>query len=95
MTEVVSVSDLYGSICDAARRISRVVLRTRMVESPDFSSRHDCSLYLKMEHEQRTGSFKLRGAHNKMALVVERTEGKPREEITPAGPDPGKWSGRS
>ena len=79
MTGTVSVPALYSSICDAVGRISSVVVRTRMVESEDFSSRHECSLHLKMEHEQRTGSFKLRGAHNKMALVVERTGGKPRE----------------
>ena len=28
-----------------------------------------CNLFLKMEHKQRTGSFKLRGAHNKLSLM--------------------------
>ena len=76
----VSVPALYSSICDAVGRISSVVVRTRMVESEDFSSRHECSLHLKMEQEQRTGSFKLRGAHNKMSLMVGRGQGTAREE---------------
>ena len=76
----VSVSDLHSSICDAVGRISSNVVRTRMVKSEDFSNQYECSLYLKMEQEQRTGSFKLRGAHNKMSLMVGRGQGTAREE---------------
>ena len=51
-----------------------------MVKSEDFSNQYECSLHLKMEQEQRTGSFKLRGAHNKMSLMVGRGQGTAREE---------------
>merc|ERR1719510_1681971 len=35
-----------------------------------------------MEQEQRTGSFKLRGAHNKLALIAGRAETKPGSIVT-------------
>ena len=71
-TQEVSVSDLFRAICEAERRIAGQVVRTRLLECPEFSALYDCSLHLKMEQEQRTGSFKLRGAHNKLALIAER-----------------------
>ena len=67
-----SVSDLYRAICEAERRIAGQVVKTRLLECPEFSALYDCRLHLKMEQEQRTGSFKLRGAHNKLALIAER-----------------------
>ena len=78
----VSVDALYREICGAVGRISDRVVRTRLVESAEFSSLYQCSLHLKMEHEQRTGSFKLRGATNKLALIAGRAAGTPREGIT-------------
>ena len=81
-SEEVSVSELYRAICEAERRIAGQVMRTRLVESPEFSALHDCSLHLKMEQEQRTGSFKLRGAHNKLALIAGRKETTPGSIVT-------------
>ena len=79
-SEEVSVRGLHRDICEAERRIREAIVRTRLVESPQFSAEYDCSLHLKMEQEQRTGSFKLRGAHNKLALIAGREE----EETKPA-----------
>ena len=79
-SQEVSVSDLHRAICEAERRIGDQIVRTRLLESPQFSALYDCSLHLKMEQEQRTGSFKLRGAHNKMSLMVGRGQGTAREE---------------
>ena len=36
----------------------------------DLSTLLEVNVYLKMEQEQRTGSFKLRGAHNKIAKLT-------------------------
>ena len=81
-SEEVSVSGLHRDICEAERRIREAIVRTRLVESPQFSALYGCSLHLKMEQEQRTGSFKLRGAHNKLALIAGREETKPASIVT-------------
>ena len=67
--EVNMYEDLYKSICDAYSRISPDIVKTPMIRSDQFSEQYQCSLHLKMEHKQRTGSFKLRGAHNKLSLL--------------------------
>ena len=77
-----SLTDLYRKICEAERRLAGEIVRTRLVESPQFSAQYDCSLHLKMEQEQRTGSFKLRGAHNKLAIIAGRQDTKPFTIVT-------------
>jgi threonine dehydratase len=49
-----------------------VVQRTPIERSRSLSELADAEVRLKMEHLQRTGSFKTRGASNKIAQVVER-----------------------
>jgi len=49
-----------------------VVQRTPIERSRSLSELADAEVHLKMEHLQRTGSFKTRGASNKIAQVVER-----------------------
>ena len=61
---------LYDAICDARTRIGPNIVKTPMVKSEKLSRQLRCSLHLKMEHKQRTGSFKLRGAHNKLSLMA-------------------------
>jgi threonine dehydratase len=48
----------------AAKRIGSHVLRTPMMESPHLSTLCGVPVHLKLEHRQRTGAFKLRGATN-------------------------------
>lgn len=48
-----------------------VVFRTPIEESRSLSSQSGAEVILKMEHLQRTGSFKTRGAYNKLQRVVE------------------------
>ncbi len=48
----------------AAARIAEVVHRTPLVRSSAFSEATDADVYLKLENQQHTGSFKLRGATN-------------------------------
>lgn len=48
----------------ARRRIAPAIHRTRIERSKSLSEMTGVPVYLKLEHHQRTGSFKLRGATN-------------------------------
>ena len=43
--------------------------RTALGHSAYFSQKTGCNLYLKQEHLQKTGSFKYRGALNKLSAL--------------------------
>ena len=45
-----------------------------MTRSEKLSRLLGCDLSLKMEHRQRTGSFKLRGAHSKLSLMAQQQQ---------------------
>lgn len=65
-------SDLSAvQVLAAAERIRPVVRRTRLVPSPALSAAAGGEVHLKLEHEQVTGSFKVRGAYNALALLPE------------------------
>ncbi|UPW01829.1 threonine ammonia-lyase [Halorussus gelatinilyticus] len=51
-----------------------VVQRTEIERSRSLSEMTGAAVHLKMEHLQRTGSFKTRGAYNKLQQVAERGE---------------------
>jgi len=53
-------------IKEAARALSGVVHRTELRRSATFSSMCGGDIYLKYENQQKTGSFKLRGAYYKL-----------------------------
>ena len=55
----------------AQRRIKKYVFNTPIIESPDVNSQLGFRLLLKMESFQRTGSFKFRGAFNKISKLME------------------------
>lgn len=61
-----------GDIRQAHRRIETQVLRTPVERSPELEQRLGCRLWLKCEHLQPTGAFKLRGAANAVACLEER-----------------------
>ena len=61
-----SYKELHNLVQESYERISPYIERTRILKSAAFSNKYECSLFLKMENEQRTGSFKLRGAYNKL-----------------------------
>ena len=52
------------SVERAAARIAPYIQQTRLVRSDELSRRVGTDVFLKLENEQRTGSFKLRGALN-------------------------------
>ncbi len=62
---------------EAAReRIKGVVLHTPLIYSHTLSRLSGREVYLKLENLQTTGSFKLRGALNRLTLLKERGEGE-------------------
>ena len=65
------MSDLFERILDAHRAIRPPVVTTPLTHSPALSRRCGCEVYLKCEHLQQTGSFKFRGAVNKVRLLDE------------------------
>ena len=54
----------------AAKRIARHIKRTRLVRSDPLSRLAGGDVYLKLENEQVTGSFKPRGAFNALATLT-------------------------
>ena len=66
--------NIYESVRDAYARIRQDIVKTPMIQSKAFSDEFPCSLFVKLEHRQRTGSFKLRGAHSKLSLVAKSQE---------------------
>ena len=65
--EGVSMRDIYL----ARKRIGDLARRTPLVGSPLLSETIGASVYLKLESLQETGSFKVRGAANKMSTLSE------------------------
>jgi threonine dehydratase len=65
-----SFADLRATdVLAASRRIYDLVRRTPLVHSPMLSEIARGDVYLKLENEQITGSFKLRGATNAIAVL--------------------------
>lgn len=61
------------AVVDAAHRIRHVVRRTPLVRSAGLSALAGGDVWLKLENEQVTGSFKVRGAYNALALLPDET----------------------
>ena len=62
---------------DACERLKPTIHRTPIERSKTFSEMSGSEVYLKFENQQKTGSFKIRGASNKIAAMVERGENVP------------------
>src|SRR5205814_5016088 len=54
---------------EAARRLRGVALRTPLLSSPVLDALTGGQVFLKAETLQRTGSFKFRGAYNKLSTI--------------------------
>lgn len=59
------------AIEQAAERIRDVIHKTPVDSSRTFSEMSGAELFLKCENLQKTGSFKVRGAYNKIAVLAE------------------------
>jgi threonine dehydratase len=55
----------------AADQLAGAVIRTPLIPAPRLSEQLDCELYLKLESQQYTGSFKDRGAYIKLKSLTE------------------------
>ena len=53
----------------AAAKLEGVALRTPLINSPVLDARLGARVFLKAETLQRTGSFKFRGAYNKISSI--------------------------
>lgn len=62
----------YQEVEKAAHRLKNIIHNVQVTSSQTFSQMSDCQLYLKCENRQKTGSFKVRGAYNKLAILKER-----------------------
>ena len=61
---------LVAAIAEADRRIRPTALETPVVEWPQYAERTGGPVFVKAEHLQRTGSFKLRGATNAVQQAI-------------------------
>jgi len=65
---------LHPSAADieaAAKRLAGVAVRTPLINAPVLDDRLGARVFLKAETLQRTGSFKFRGAYNKVSSIPE------------------------
>jgi threonine dehydratase len=53
----------------AAKRLAGIAVRTPLINAPILDDRIGARVFLKAETLQRTGSFKFRGAYNKVSLI--------------------------
>ena len=53
----------------AAQRLASVAVRTPLINAPVLDARLSARVFLKAETLQRTGSFKFRGAYNKISQI--------------------------
>jgi threo-3-hydroxy-L-aspartate ammonia-lyase len=67
----------FGRVQAAAARLAGVAHRTPVLESSTLNGRCDASVFLKAEPFQRSGSFKFRGAYNRLSCLddAERARG--------------------
>ncbi len=59
----------FADIEGAARTLHRHAIRTPLIESHDLNERLGRSVVLKLENLQNTGSFKFRGAFNRLSNI--------------------------
>jgi threonine dehydratase len=64
---MISLSEFYA----ARKRVQKWARRTPMEYSPGLSALIDGDVWLKLENHQVTGSFKIRGATNKILLLTD------------------------
>jgi threonine dehydratase len=70
MTTADTISPPTAADVDAAaKKLAGVAIRTPLVNSPVLDARLGARVFLKAETLQRTGSFKFRGAYNKISSI--------------------------
>ena len=72
LVEQTTIADIYR----AAFYLDNVAIKTKLIESPYFSSISNNTVFLKPENLQVTGSFKLRGAYNRISQLSDEERAK-------------------
>src|SRR3974390_153533 len=73
MGAIDKISPSIADIDAAAKQLAGVAVRTPLINAPALDDRLGAAVFLKAETLQRTGSFKFRGAYNKISSIpVER-----------------------
>ena len=67
--------DLKESCQSAYNNIKKYIVKTPLIHSKNLSSISDSNVFLKLENFQHTGSFKLRGAMNKILNLPDKSIG--------------------
>jgi len=65
--------DLKESCQTAYNNIKKYIVKTPLIHSKNLSSISDTNVFLKLENFQHTGSFKLRGAMNKILNLPDKS----------------------
>ena len=68
---VLSQTVTYSMIEEAKRNLTGIIKETDLIYAENLSSKTGAQLYLKLENLQKSGSFKIRGAYNKMLHLTE------------------------
>jgi threonine dehydratase len=66
----------FADVVAAAKRIAPYAVCTPLVEAPALSALRGGRVFLKLENLQRTGSFKFRGACNRMLMIPDNERGR-------------------
>jgi threonine dehydratase len=69
MSDITVAPPTVADVEQAARRLAGVALRTPLISSPVLDALTGARVFLKAETLQRTGSFKFRGAYNKLSSI--------------------------
>ncbi len=75
-TKTFKTEDIAREGLDAEKRIRQYIRETPLEYSPYLSKAGNCKVYLKLENIQLTGSFKLRGAINKLLSLPKQEKEK-------------------
>lgn len=67
MTPAIGIQDIE----DAARRLDGQAVKTPLIENPALNERIGGRVFIKPETLQRSGSFKFRGAYNRISRLTE------------------------
>lgn len=62
----------YSDIISAQRRLKGIVKVTPLEHSKSFSTISGANVFMKLENMQSTGSFKVRGACNKLSSLSKK-----------------------
>lgn len=68
---------VYSDIIAAQATLKGIIKETSLLHSKSFSRLGNCDVFMKLENLQTTGSFKVRGAYNKIAHLSEKERNSP------------------